>query len=138
MTTRFVDSHYLLALLNSRDQDHAAAVKWSRGRSTRLVTTAWILDEVADALSHAASRLRAARFLRSFQEDPFVEVVAPTLEQFNDALGFYERRADKAWSLTDCISFQVMTQRGIVDALTADHHFEQAGFHALLREDFTA
>jgi predicted nucleic acid-binding protein len=64
--------------------------------------------------------------------------VAPTLEQFNDALGFYERRADKAWSLTDCISFQVMTQRGIVDALTADHHFEQAGFHALLREDFTA
>lgn len=134
MTTRFVDAHYLLALLNSRDQDHAKAVKWSRGRGTRLVTTAWILVEVADALSPASSRLRAARFLRAFQEDSFVEVVTPTLRQFDDALRFYERRPDKDWSLTDCISFQLMTERGIVDALTADHHFEQAGFRALLRE----
>lgn len=135
MTTRFVDSHYLLALLNSRDQDHAAAVKWSRGRETRLVTTVWILVEVADALSRTSSRLGAAKFLRSFQDEPFVEVVAPTLQQFDEALHFYEQRPDKEWSLTDCISFQLMTQRGIVEALTADRHFEQAGFRALLRED---
>lgn len=40
-------------------------------------------------------------------------------------------RADKAWSLTDCISFSVMTERRLSDALTADHHFEQAGFRAV-------
>ncbi len=46
----------------------------------------------------------------------------------------YEQRLDKAWSLTDCISLAVMKERGISDALTADHHFVQAGYRALLVE----
>jgi predicted nucleic acid-binding protein len=45
----------------------------------------------------------------------------------------YDSRPDKQWSLTDCISFVVMQDRGIVEALTGDHHFEQAGFTALLK-----
>ena len=44
----------------------------------------------------------------------------------------FEARADKEWSLTDCISFVVMTEQRIADALTTDHHFIQAGFNALL------
>lgn len=133
MTPRFVDSHYLLALLNVRDQDHAAAVEQSQGAVSQLVTTTWILVEVADALSAVSSRTRAATFLRGFRSQPFVEVLAPTQQQFDDALILYEQRQDKDWSLTDCISFGVMTARGLADALTADHHFEQAGFRALLR-----
>ncbi len=69
--------------------------------------------------------------------DPFdlaVEVVPPTHEQFQRALDRYEMRPDKDWSLTDCLSFLLMEERGIADALTADHHFEQAGFRALMRE----
>jgi len=49
-------------------------------------------------------------------------------------LNIYENRQDKEWSLTDCLSFLVMQERGVMDALTADHHFEQAGFRALMRE----
>jgi hypothetical protein len=50
-----------------------------------------------------------------------------------DQAGFelFASRADKSWSLTDCISFAVMTERGLSDALTADRHFEQAGFRAV-------
>jgi predicted nucleic acid-binding protein len=48
-------------------------------------------------------------------------------------LDLYASRFDKAWSLTDCISFVVMEQQGIREALTGDHHFEQAGFVALLK-----
>ena len=48
-------------------------------------------------------------------------------------LALYANRTDKDWSLTDCISFVVMNERGITDALTGDHHFEQAGFAALLK-----
>jgi predicted nucleic acid-binding protein len=133
MTVQFVDSYYLLALLNTRDAAHAAAVRYSQDRVGRLVTTTWVLTEVADALSAPKSRVNAARFLRGFQAQPFVEVVAPTQAQFDDALALYERRPDKGWSLTDCMSFRVMQERSIAEALTADQHFEQAGFCALLR-----
>lgn len=134
MIVQFVDTYYLLALVNFSDKDHIAAIERSRGRVGRLVTTTWVLVEFADALSAVDSRIRAARFIRGFEAEEFVEVVAPTLEQFHQALDRYERRPDKEWSLTDCISFLLMEERGIAEALTADHHFEQAGFRALMRE----
>ena len=51
-----------------------------------------------------------------------------------EGLGLYESRPDKEWSLTDCISFVVMKKEGIVEALTEDRHFEQAGFVACSSE----
>lgn len=134
MMARFVDTHYLLALVNTKDQDHVAAVRHSQGPVHALVTTTWVLVEFADALSAIDSRSRAARFLRGFQAAPFVEVIPPSQEQFELALARYEQRPDKDWSLTDCLSFLVMESRQILEALTADHHFEQAGFRALMRE----
>jgi uncharacterized protein len=47
----------------------------------------------------------------------------------------YRNRMDKAWSLTDCISFLVMQDAGLVDALPPDEHFRQAGFHAVMLEE---
>ena len=134
MIVQFVDTQYLLALVNSADQDHRAALQRSRGRVGRLLTTTWVLVEFANALSSVEWRGRAARFLRGFEAESFVEVVPPTHEQFLRALERYEQRPDKDWSLTDCISFLLMEERGVVEALTADRHFEQAGFRALLRE----
>jgi predicted nucleic acid-binding protein len=134
MIVQFVDTHYLLALVNYTDKDHVAAVERSRGRIGGLVTTTWVLVEFADALSAMDWRTRAARFIRGFEAEPYVEVVPPTRQQFQQALARYEQRPDKDWSLTDCISFLLMEERGIAEALTADHHFEQAGFRALLRE----
>jgi predicted nucleic acid-binding protein len=132
MTTQFVDTHYLLALINTSDQYHAAAVKHGPFGVSKLVTTTWVLVEFADALCSVRSRANAAKFIRSFISQKFVEVVAPSLPQFENALELYELRPDKSWSLTDCISFELMKQHGIQDALTGDHHFEQAGFRALL------
>jgi len=134
MSVQFVDTHYLLALVNSSDKDHVAAIERSRGRVGRLVTTTWVLVEFADALSAMSSRIRAVRFIRGFEAEAFVEVVPPTRAQFQQALDRFEQRPDKDWSLTDCLSFLLMEERGITDLLTADHHFEQAGFRALLRE----
>lgn len=62
-----------------------------------------------------------------------VEVLPQTSIQFREAYGLYKRMADKEWSLTDCASFEIMKARGITEALAHDHHFEQAGFTALLR-----
>jgi predicted nucleic acid-binding protein len=135
MTLQFVDTYYLLALVNLKDKGHDAAVRYSQGTAGGLITTTWVLVEFADALSAVDSRMNAARFIRGFLAQPFVEVVPPTNGQFQLALERYEQRRDKDWSLTDCISFLLMEERGIVEALTADRHFEQAGFRALLREE---
>lgn len=45
----------------------------------------------------------------------------------------FGKRPDKDWSLTDCISFVVMHDYGLADALTTEHYFEQAGVNALLK-----
>jgi len=65
--------------------------------------------------------------------DPNATVIPQTSIQFREALSFYRQHKDKAWSLTDCASFITMREAGLTEALTHDHHFEQAGFKALLR-----
>jgi len=134
MKLQFVDTYYLLALVNTKDKGHDAALRHSQGRTSGLVTTTWVLVEFADALSAVSSRSSAARFIRGLSAEPFVEVTPPSQEQFERALDLYENRPGKEWSLTDCLSFLLMEERGISEALTADHHFEQAGFQALLRQ----
>jgi predicted nucleic acid-binding protein len=58
-------------------------------------------------------------------------VVGYDARVYQAGFGLFAARPDKAWSLTDCISFAVMRERGLSEALTGDHHFEQAGFRAL-------
>ena len=73
--------------------------------------------------------------IRHVLNSPDFEVVSARPDLFDRGLQLHSRRSDKAWSLTDCISFIVMTERGLTEALTGDHHFVQAGFRALLRSD---
>jgi predicted nucleic acid-binding protein len=62
-----------------------------------------------------------------------VKIVQLTRQLFDQAFAEYKKNQDKEWGLIDCVSFVVMRQEGIQQALTFDHHFEQAGFQALLR-----
>jgi len=130
----FLDTVYLLALLNPRDSWHARAVALSRHIRPRLVTTHAVLTEVADALCRQSRRTWAIQAIDDLREDGNVTCVPVESTLFTRALDLYRERADKDWSLTDCISFVVMRDRAISDALTADLHFVQAGFRALLRE----
>ena len=72
MKVQFVDTYYLLALVNSRDKDHEKAMRHSQGRVGGLLTTTWVLVEFGDALSTVDSRNLAARFIRGFLSQPFV------------------------------------------------------------------
>ena len=133
MTVVFADAFYYIALLNRSDRFHAAAVEATRNLSQPLVTTSWVLLEVADALSAPAIRARTHQFLQQLAADPNTRVLADHDPWYARGLNLYGHRLDKSWSLTDCISFEVMTEHGITDALTGDQHFEQAGFRALLK-----
>ncbi len=132
MSEIFADAFYFIALLNPADQFHEAALQVTRSIQHRIVTTLWVLMEVADALSAPAVRQRTHRFLDNVLTDVNTTVIVDIEPWLSRGRVLYGSRLDKGWSLTDCISFEVMTERGNTVALTGDHHFIQAGFKALL------
>jgi predicted nucleic acid-binding protein len=130
----FVDTSYLGALFMVHDEWHAAAVRWSTRVTTPLLTSDYILLEIADGLARVAWRGTADRIINSLKANPAVTIVAQSDALFEQGLQLYRSRQDKNWSLTDCLSFTIMKNYGCSSALTSDEHFTQAGFRALLRE----
>lgn len=131
MSVVFADAFYFVARLNRRDQHHERVLAFSRGFRSQILTTDWVLMEVADALAKSESRARIRDFVFHLRQTAVCEVVPASRELFDRALALYHQHADKEWTLTDCGSFVVMRERGITEALTQDHHFKQAGFKPL-------
>jgi predicted nucleic acid-binding protein len=114
---------------------HHATVVSASLAPLKLVTSEMVLTEVLNSFSRKGSGLRktTVALMQDIKTDSTIEVVPQTSESFSNALQLYEERLDQAWSHTDCASFLIMQQRSILEALTHDKHFEQAGFIALLR-----
>lgn len=131
----FLDTSFAIALSSLTDRNHVRAIQLANeleANRTRLVTTQAILLEIGNALSKQKYRMAAIQLLESLEADSTVEVVLLTKDLYKAALNLFKQREDKEWGLVDCISFIVMQNREITDALTADNHFHQAGFRALL------
>lgn len=133
MTPCFADTSYLLAVLIPDDANHQAAVNLADRTTRPVITTEFVVLEVGNFLSPPPVRNKFSAFLRVLREDPNTTVIPASPELLRRGIDLFLARPDKAWSVTDCTSFEVMREHGITDALTADHHFEQAGFVALLR-----
>ena len=132
----FLDAGYAIALASPSDQYHTFALQLAdrlEADRTRLVTTQAIVLEIGNGLAKARFRNAAVQLLDSLHNDTNIELTPLTVELFAKARSLFRNRMDKEWGLTDCISFVVMQERGLAAALTADVHFEQAGFRALLR-----
>src|SRR5437867_3584348 len=127
MRTLFADTFYYIALLSSTDAAQTRAVEFTRTYNELMVTTVWIITELADGMADGSTRQAFMNFYDAVRVDPQVSVVQPEQYLFDEGLELYRNRLDKDWSLTDCISFVVMQRQGIAEALTGDHHFEQAG-----------
>ena len=129
----FLDTVFVQALLNRRDHYHEQAkMLLPRIRRAQEVwLTEAIIVEIGNALA-ATNRTASSQFIRQCYQTRNMRVVAVTSELLQRALALYEARADKARGLTDCISFVVMQDEGLVLAATADRHFSQAGFQLLL------
>lgn len=131
----FLDTVFIQAILNPRDEYHSQARKLlSRVRNANEVwLTEAILMEVGNALS-SFNHTQVAGFIKQCYQTDNIQVVNVTSELFQQGLNLYESRLDKSWGLVDCISFVVMEREGLINAVTADRHFIQAGFRALLLE----
>jgi predicted nucleic acid-binding protein len=128
----FADTSYYVALLSEADAWHHTAVEWSEKILGRQVVTEYILVELGGAFSKAKDRRPYVPFVQHLLADPATSFVPASNDLFQDGLALFAARPDKDWSLVDCISFVVMKQRRLIDALTADDHFKQAGFNRLL------
>jgi len=133
MKAVFADTFFFLAAVNPDDAAHDRAMQFSDNYDGPLLTTAWVIIELADALASREQRHAFRELHESLATDARVEILPADQPLFERGLKLYFDRPDKDWSLTDCISFVVMKERKIADAATGDHHFDQAGFHALLR-----
>lgn len=138
MKTVFADTFFWIATLHPGDQwrrvvESAAASL----EGVLVVTTEGLLVEVLSFVSGmgSAARTGAADLVRRLGRDPLVEVIHQSHESFLRGLDLYERRADKGYSLVDCISMVVMRERGITEVLSGDQHFRQEGFVPLIDPD---
>ena len=133
----FLDASHFIALLSTADQHHRAAARVAgklKARPVPLITTRAVLLEIGNALAKPHLRQLAAELMANLEADGRTEIVPLDEALFFRGFALFRDRMDKAWSLTDCISFIVMKERGLTRALTSDQHFEQAGFTALLRD----
>lgn len=132
----FLDTAYVQALLNARDQYHRPAqALFPRVRDANEVwVTEAVLTEVGNALARS-HRADTVTFIDRCYTTPNIRVVSMDTALFLRGVDLYRSRVDKEWGLTDCISFVVMQDNGLIDALTTDEHFQQVGFRALLRDE---
>ena len=132
--TAFVDTFALIAWLNASDAAHAEVTTYLNAHRGRLLTTEWVLIELVDAMSSPDARAAVVPFLQAIRQDPNIDIVGYDMAVYQAGFDLFTTRPDKDWSLTDCVSFSVMTNRGIPDALTQDQHFVQAGFRAVFKK----
>lgn len=132
----FVDTAAWIALINVDDGFHGSALLVMRQlqqQKSQLVTTDFILLEVADALTTSKLRRKTIAFINRLKELQDLQIIPLSQSLFELGWELYSDRLDKDWGLTDCISFVVMEEEGISAAFTSDRHFEQAGFIRLLK-----
>ena len=120
-------------LSQSRRSASQKAASFASQNQRPIVTTTWVLTEVANPFAASTARDRIAGFVAALEGDVNTKIVPAAQALFHRGLERYAARSDKSWTLTDCISFIVMEDEGITDALTGDQHFVQAGFEVLLK-----
>ena len=128
----FIDTGYILALVNKTDQYHEQARATASLVYPPFITTEAVLTEIGNALAKARWRQLGMNTLKALRNDPNIETVPVDTTLFDRAVKLYSSRLDKEWGLTDCISFVVMEERNSTQVLTTDRHFEQAGFQNVL------
>lgn len=128
----FADTFFYLALLRNDDPAHAQALAAAR-LNRQILTTEFVLLELGNACARAEDHADFLALIEGIRATARITVVPLGSRLMERGLQRMGERADKDWSLTDCVSFVVMEDHAITQALTGDRHFEQAGFTALLK-----
>ena len=134
MNRTFVDTAFVVGLVNQKDQYHDLAMELSKKyENAPLLITEAVMLEIGNALAKDYKQ-EAIEIIKAFRVSDEVMIVELNAQIFSKGFEMYEKYKDKAWGMVDCISFVVMRENKITDALTSDDHFKQAGFNILMRK----
>ena len=130
------DTSGFFALMDERDPAHHKAKDWINGRRRRVrpVATEWIIGETCTLLVARKRPQLVGRFLDYLEKSVALLVINPDETLLASAKRLIRRQADQGYSFVDCLSFCVMRERQVSEALTTDEHFRKAGFSPLLAD----
>jgi predicted nucleic acid-binding protein len=128
-----LDTSGLYCYLDAGDARHGKAVSLLESAKTRLTHNYVLAELVALCNARGLDRGVTLGFITALTDDPDIVFVWVGQKEHRSAVELLRARRDKDYSLCDAISFLVMQQHGMTEALTTDHHFEQEGFARLLR-----
>jgi hypothetical protein len=132
MSSIFLDTGYLIALVNKKDDLHKVALNASRNFHGPFITTQLVLIELANGLCLPPQRPLAIKIIETMRDNPLTTIVECTSNRFEKALALFKKRPDKSWGMVDCFSFIAMDELGVKQALTFDEHYKQAGYNVPL------
>lgn len=129
-----LDTSGLLCYLHQNETQHQEAVQFLDSATKKPFTHSYVLAElIALALIRRFPRPAVLAFVMDLLDSPDIETVWVDEPLHREAMQLLIERQDKTYSLCDAVSFVLMRQRGITEALTTDRHFEQEGFMRLLQ-----
>jgi predicted nucleic acid-binding protein len=128
----FADTSFCVALLSPDDAHHSKAKEIAVNHLRLFITTEYVFVKAANFFRHGIARNVIQIMIANPIASEDVAIVTASTTLFTEGLTLFKSRLDKTWPLTDCISFEVMKRQGFTEALTADHHFRQDGFKAIL------
>jgi len=127
-----LDTSGLLCFHHAAEPQHEEAVTFFHAAPARITHSYVLAEFVALAVARRLPRQATLAFVAELQDNPLAKVIYVDEPLHREALALLQQRLDKSWTLCDAVSFLLMQQQGIVEALTTDAHFEQAGFIRLL------
>lgn len=133
MNRVFSDTSFYIALVHPQDQNHLSSVEFDKSFNGQYITSEFVLIELGNWLADPRNRSVYLEICRVLRSDIRTTILPATSEWVARGMSLYSQRMDKHWSFIDCVSFEMMRDHGLSEALTADRHFEQAGFKAILR-----
>ena len=135
MKTTFVDTAFVIAWVNEDDALHTKAIQLLNAyKNAPWLTTDCVLLEIGNSLARSF-RSETVGTIKNFLTSEEIIIIGLAADLFHRAFELYQTYNDKTWGLIDCVSFIVMRENNITDALTNDKHFQQVGFNALMRKD---
>jgi predicted nucleic acid-binding protein len=133
----FLDTSGLLCLHHRAEPFHRSAVACYKAAAIRLTHNYVLAEFIALAHARRVPRVAAISFVSDLVQDPDIDTVWIDEPLNRKAVDLLLARRDKTYSLCDAVSFVLMRERNIVEALTTDRHFDGEGFRRLLREETT-